>query len=159
MQFDVDLRIDVAQSVSRRFQFAASDVLCPVKYLPLQIGKIDGVEVDDANCSHACCRKIEGRRGPQSPSADAQDARCLYSALPVSCHFGHDKVARIALQFLSAQVHGAGTLIIDNASLHAPSEILAQKSCAVAGIGDPGRRRGAVCMPASPMPATTQTIF
>ena len=55
MQFDVDLRIDVAQSVSRRFQFAASDVLCPVKYLPLQVGKINVVEINNADCSHACC--------------------------------------------------------------------------------------------------------
>src|SRR5213083_835221 len=132
MQFDVDLRIDVAQSVSRRFQFAATDVLCPVKYLPLQIRKIDVVEIDNANCSYTCCRKIEGGRGPKPAGADAQNACCLQPALPISCHFGHDKVTRIALQFLSAQVHVAHTLIIDNASLHAPSEILAQKSCAVA---------------------------
>jgi len=47
-------------------------------------------------------------------------------------------------------------LIINNALLHAPSEILAQKSCAVAEIGDPDRRRGAVCMSGSPIPATAQ---
>jgi len=67
-------------------------------------------------------------------------------------------VARIALQFLSAQVHGAGTLIIDNALLHAPSEILAQKSGAVAGIGDPGMQTAPLRRPASPMPATNDFL-
>jgi tetraacyldisaccharide-1-P 4'-kinase len=53
-------------------------------------------------------------------------------------------------------------LIIDNALLHAPSEILAQKSCAVAGIGDPGWFRRAVKhagITPKAFGATTQTIF
>ncbi len=46
-------------------------------------------------------------------------------------------MARVALQFRSAQVDRADALIIDDASLHAVEFILAQKDGAVAGIGDP----------------------
>jgi hypothetical protein len=48
-------------------------------------------------------------------------------------------MARVTLQFLSAQVHRARALITDDASLHAVGFILAQKNGAVAGIGDSGR--------------------
>ena len=47
-------------------------------------------------------------------------------------------MTRVTLQFLSAQVHRADALIVDDASLHAVEFILAQKDGAVAGIGDPG---------------------
>src|SRR5207245_119745 len=49
VQFDFDLRIEVAQAVPRRFQFAAANVLCSVKNLPLQIRKIDIVEINNPN--------------------------------------------------------------------------------------------------------------
>jgi hypothetical protein len=35
MQVDFDVRVDVAQPVARRFEFAAADVFCSVKNLPL----------------------------------------------------------------------------------------------------------------------------
>ena len=44
-------------------------------------------------------------------------------------------MTRVTLQFLSAQVHRADALIVDDASLHAVGFILAQKDGAVAGIG------------------------
>ena len=77
MQFDLDLRVDVAEPVPRRFQFVAADVLCSVKNLSLQIRKIDLIEIDNSNCPDAGCREIERGRGPESAGADAQNARRL----------------------------------------------------------------------------------
>src|SRR5437660_10542291 len=47
-------------------------------------------------------------------------------------------MTRVALQFLSAQVHRGTPFIVDDASAHAAGFILAQKGGAVAGIGDGG---------------------
>jgi hypothetical protein len=77
MRFDFDLRIDIAQPVACRFQFAAADVLCSVKNLPLKIGKIDSVEIDKSEGSYTSCRQVERNRGAQTASADTQNARSL----------------------------------------------------------------------------------
>ena len=47
VQFEFDLRINIPQPVARRCELAAADVLCSVENLPLQIGKIDTVEIDN----------------------------------------------------------------------------------------------------------------
>jgi len=77
IQFDLDLRIDVAEPVVGRFQFAAANVLCSMKYLPLKIRKIDVVEIDNADCPDAGGREIKRSRRSESAGADAQNARCL----------------------------------------------------------------------------------
>src|SRR5215468_7228628 len=70
VQFDVYVWVDVLQPVARRFKFAAADVFCSVKDLPLQIGKIDTVEIDQPKFSHTCCCQIERRRGAEPAGAD-----------------------------------------------------------------------------------------
>ena len=119
MQFDFDLRIDVPQPVARRFQFAAADVLCSVKNLPLQICELDLVEIDNSKSSHAGCCQVERSRGAQAAGTDTQNARGLKSLLSFSSHFGHDEVTRIALQFCSTQMRRPGAVLVDNASCHA----------------------------------------
>ena len=47
-------------------------------------------------------------------------------------------MARVALQFFSAQMCRGAPFIVDDALAHAVGFILAQKDGAVAGIGDPG---------------------
>jgi hypothetical protein len=100
VQLDFDVWVDVAQPVARRFKFATSNILCSVKNLPLQIGKIDPVEIDKAKCSHTRCCQIQRGRRAQTTGANAQNTRCLESFLPLGSHFRHDEVPRIALQLL-----------------------------------------------------------
>src|SRR5919108_3575942 len=59
MQFEFYRRIDIPQPVARRSQFAAADVLCSVKNLPLQIGEIDTVEIDEPESSNAGCCQVK----------------------------------------------------------------------------------------------------
>jgi hypothetical protein len=99
MRFDFDLGINIAQSVTRRLQFAAADVLCSVKNLPLEISDIDPVEIDKPEGSHTGRCKIERGRGTQTAGTNAQNARCLKPLLPFGSDFGHDQMPRIALQF------------------------------------------------------------
>src|SRR4029077_15559118 len=110
VQFDLDLRIDVVQAVLRRLQLSPADVLCSVENLPLKIGKIDIVEIDNADGSNAGgCQVKRGRRS-ESSGADAQDARSFESALPLGCNLGHDEMTRVALQFLNVQPHRTAAL-------------------------------------------------
>src|SRR6266516_7251063 len=98
VQFEFDLRINIPQPVTRRCKFAAADVLCSVKNLPLQIGEVDTVEIDKPESSHTSCCQIQRSRGAQTTGANAQNTRGLKSFLSLSSHFGHDEVSRIALQ-------------------------------------------------------------
>src|SRR4051794_12010060 len=118
VQLEFDLRIDIQEPVAGRCQFAAADVLCSVKNLPLQVAKIDTVEIDDAERSNAGCCQIKRSWGAEAASANAQNARCLESLLTVRSHFGHDEMPRVALQFCRTQLAAAGALRIDDAFLH-----------------------------------------
>ena len=102
VQFDVDLRIDVPQAVPRRFQFGAANILCSVENLPLQIRKIDIVEIDDANRANAGRRKIQCSRRSQTTRADAQNTRRFQAPLPRGRNLGHDQMARITSGLLVA---------------------------------------------------------
>ncbi len=58
MQFEIDVGIEIVQPIAGRFQFASPYVFCSVKDLPLQIGKIDIVEIDQPNRAYARCCQI-----------------------------------------------------------------------------------------------------
>src|ERR687891_1687388 len=61
MQFDLDLRIDIAQTIPSRFEFASADVICSVEDLPLEIRKVDIVEIDNSNHADAGRSEVERR--------------------------------------------------------------------------------------------------
>src|SRR5262249_37568553 len=68
VQFEFDLRIDIPQPVARRCKLAAAHVLCSVKNLPLQIGEIDAVEIDDPKGSNAGCCQVSAAGEPRPPA-------------------------------------------------------------------------------------------
>jgi hypothetical protein len=87
--------------------------------LPLKIGQIDVVEIDNAEGPNAGGCQIKRGRRSKSSGADAQDARSFESILTLGCNLGHDQVTRVALQFFNAQSHRTAAIVIDDASLHA----------------------------------------
>src|SRR5262249_51869098 len=120
VQFDLDLRIDVVQAVPRGVQLASTDVFRSVKNLTLKIGKIDVVEIDNANRANTggCQIKRDGRS--ESSSTDAQNARSFESTLPLGCYLGHDEMPRVTLQFFNIQSKRTAALIINDAPIHMP---------------------------------------
>ena len=118
MQFGLDLRIDVVQPIPRGLQFAPTDVLCSVKNLPLKIGQIDVVEIDNAEGPNAGGCQIKRGRRSKSSGADAQDARSFESILTLGCNLGHDEMTRVALQLVNVQSHRAAALVINDAPIH-----------------------------------------
>jgi hypothetical protein len=89
-----------------------------VKNLALKIGKIDVVKVDDAKSPNAGGCKVKRSRRAESSGADAQDACSFESTLPLGRNLGHDKMTRVALQFLDVQPHRSAALVINDAPIH-----------------------------------------
>jgi hypothetical protein len=89
-----------------------------VKNLPLKIGKIYIVEIDNADDADASRCQIKRRRRSESSGADAQNARSFESALPLGCNLGHDEMTRVALQFVNVQPHRTAAFVIDDAPIH-----------------------------------------
>src|SRR5437588_8402973 len=71
VRFDFDGRVGIAQTVARRVQLFTADVFCAVQNLPLQIAKIDIVEIDQPKFANARRREIKRRRRTESARAAA----------------------------------------------------------------------------------------
>src|SRR4030095_10363 len=106
------------QAIACRFQFSPTDVLRSVKNLPLKIGKIDIIEIDNPDGPNAGGCQIKRGRRSESSGADAQDARSFESTLPFGCNLGHDEMTRVALQFVNVQLHRTAALVINDAPIH-----------------------------------------
>src|SRR5439155_8581068 len=95
--------------------------------LPLQIRKIDIVEIDNSNRAHTRRSEIHCGRRSEATRADAQDARRFQASLTVRRDFGHHEMARITLQFCRAQLHRIAAFVLDDASLHLVCRLLLEK--------------------------------
>src|SRR5437660_2000483 len=62
VRFDFDARIHIAQAIARGFQFLATDVFRAVQNLPLQIAKIDLVEINQTKFTDAGGGEIKSGR-------------------------------------------------------------------------------------------------
>jgi hypothetical protein len=86
--------------------------------LPLKIGKIDIVEIDDPDRANAGSRQIKRGRRSEASGPDTQDARSFEPILPLGCNLGHDEMTRIPLQFFNIQSHRAAALVVNDAPIH-----------------------------------------
>src|SRR5438094_1167632 len=59
---DLDVGVQVAQRLRRRFDLGPADVVVSVEQLALEVGGVDDVEVDDADLADAGRRQVHGRR-------------------------------------------------------------------------------------------------
>jgi hypothetical protein len=58
----LDIRVEVAKCLRRRFDLGSADVVVPVEQLALQVGGIDDIEVDDADLADARGRQVHRGR-------------------------------------------------------------------------------------------------
>jgi hypothetical protein len=84
-------------------QLLAPNVGRRVNDLPLQVGVIHYIEIDQAERAYASGRKVQGQRRPQPARANTQHARRLQLLLPFHADLRHDQVARVAQDFILAQ--------------------------------------------------------
>ena len=72
--------------------------------LPVQVGDVDGVEVDHADAPHARRREVGEDGRAEAARADDDDARGLELLLPLHRHLGHDEVAPVAADLLVGEM-------------------------------------------------------
>lgn len=95
MDDDFAGRVDAENGFLGGVGLGTSDVGSGVYDLALEIGEIDGVEVDDANFADAGGGEIHGDGGTEAASADAKDAGGADFLLSGQADFGQDQVAGV----------------------------------------------------------------
>ena len=99
---NVDEGIDGGQFLRGGVEFGTTHVGCGMDDLPLQVGEVHHIEVNQAQRAHAGRGQIQRERRAESAGAHAQHARRLQLLLPLHADLGHDQVARVAQNFVVA---------------------------------------------------------
>ncbi len=84
-----------------------TDVLRAVEDLPLEIRRVDVVEIDQAERADARRREVQGGRGPKAAGADQEHAGATQGALAIDADLGKDEVAAVADVLVRREVAGA----------------------------------------------------
>src|SRR2546423_381252 len=95
VKLEVDVRIDILQPCARGLQLRAANCARPVQNLALQIGKIDVVVINKANCAKSGRREVQRDRRAQSTGADQQHTRRFQTALSILAYLGQEKVPAV----------------------------------------------------------------
>ena len=98
-------RIDRLQLVRGRIEFLAPHVGGRMDDLPLQVGVVDYVEVDQAERAHPRRGQIKSQRRTEPARADAQHLRRFDLLLPLHADLGHDQMPRVAQDFVFVERH------------------------------------------------------
>src|SRR5262249_41513793 len=89
------LGIDRLQALLGGVQLGAADGGGTGQDLRLQVGEIDGVEIDEPEPADARGRQVQPERRAEPAGADKQDARRLQPLLPFDADLRHDQVAAV----------------------------------------------------------------
>ena len=100
---DLDRRVHRRQPIARRIELPLADIGRAVDNLPVQVARVDDVEVDQTERADAGRRQVHRGGRTQSAGADAQHPRRLQLALPVDADLRHDQVAAVALNLVARQ--------------------------------------------------------
>lgn len=99
MRFDFNVRIHISEPVAGGVHFWPSDVARSMQQLPVQVGDIDRVMIDEAERPHPRGGQIHRRRRAKSAGADDQHPRSAQALLPLFPDFRKGYLSRIALAF------------------------------------------------------------
>ena len=74
-----------------------------MQHLPLEVGEINHIEIDDADCADAREREVKRGRAAEAAGADDEDLRLHQLALTDGADLRHDDVPRVAVHLLRRQ--------------------------------------------------------
>jgi hypothetical protein len=92
VQIHLTKRVDFQNAVFGRFDLGLADPRGAVDHLPLQVGLVHNVEIDDADAANARRCQIQQQGGTETAGADTEYARRLEAFLPFQTHFGQNQV-------------------------------------------------------------------
>jgi hypothetical protein len=93
---DPDVRVEVGEPVGGGIDLVAPDCRGAVKKLPVEVGGVDVVVVDQAEGADARRRQVEGDRGAEPAGADDEHAGVAEAALPRVADVGKDELPGVA---------------------------------------------------------------
>ena len=99
---NVDVRIQIAKMLNRRFELGTADVLRAVKHLAVQVRFVDAIEIDETEASDASGREVDRDRASESARADDQRGAAGESTLSFFAELGKADLPRIAHQGMNA---------------------------------------------------------
>jgi hypothetical protein len=105
VQDNFDIGVDAIDRGLGGFGFWAADVRCAVNDLALEIGKVNGVEIDDADFADTGGGQVHRNGRAESAGADADDAGGADFFLTGQADFGQNQMARVAANFVIIQLH------------------------------------------------------
>jgi hypothetical protein len=97
---DLDLGINVVQRLARSGDFRAADGGLAIEDLPLQVGEVDLVAVDEGEVADAGGREVERRGAAEAAGADDQGRGGAQPLLPLDTELGKEDVAGVAEKLL-----------------------------------------------------------
>src|ERR1700732_2814018 len=96
---DLDFGVQALQAIGGGFDFWAADVGGAEKNLALEIGEVDGIEIDKANAAYSCGGQIETERRAKASGSNAEYFCLLQLELTFHADFGHDEVTAVTQDF------------------------------------------------------------
>ena len=99
----MQIRIECRQPLPRCQRLAAADVGGGVQHLPLQVGDIDGIEVDKPQRANTRCCEIQCRRRAQPARTDDQYPRGFEFFLACGAHFDEYQMTPVAFAILCCE--------------------------------------------------------
>ena len=93
---DLHVRVDVANAIGRGVELRSPDIARPVDYLALEVGDVDGIEVDETQRSNACGSEIKCGGRSEAACTYEEDLRCFQFFLAFSSDLVQYEVAAVA---------------------------------------------------------------
>ncbi len=100
-----DVGIQRGEGLPARLDLWHADRLGAVQDLPLEIGEIDHVAVDEPDRADARRGQVEGRGRTQSAGADDQDLGLVQLLLPLAADIRQNDVPAVALYLGVGEIH------------------------------------------------------
>ncbi len=86
---------DPGHGVPGRIHLAATHISLTVKDLPLEVGEVDQVVVDDGQGAHPGRGEVEGRRRAEPTGSDEEHTRVRQATLALLTDTGKEQVPRV----------------------------------------------------------------
>ena len=102
---DRDFRVDRRQGFAAGLHFRQADRGRGVQDLPLQVGEIDDIAIDETNGADTGGSKIESGRRAEPPGADEQDLRLAQLQLALAADIAEDNLPAVSLNLLFSEFH------------------------------------------------------
>src|SRR6266550_462053 len=96
---DGNVRIGAEYPLARDVDFRTADICSRIQDLPMYVGQIDFVEIDDSNHARSRGRKVDRSRTAESAGTNDENSRRREPPLSLNSEFRKRKLSAVPFQF------------------------------------------------------------